>query len=121
MRTVIFNQGFNRIESHNIIRLEHAKLNRLLDEERRVIESFASTVKRKIEAAPHRLFDVNMTWNQIQNHTFLQSLRKKINLLTDAYPQFSSQVAAVRARLQNRFFAIVNAARHQRSNFRLPQ
>ena len=50
MRTVVFNQGFNRVEHHQIISLERAKLNRLLDEERRFTETLIASVKREIEA-----------------------------------------------------------------------
>lgn len=100
MRTVIFYQGFNRIENRNIIRLEHAKLNRLLGEERRVIERLVESVKLRIEAAQYRLFDVGAVWNELQNHSIVRTLRQKIDLLTDVYPQFLSQVEKMRRRLE---------------------
>jgi len=114
MRTVIYNQGFNRIENRNIIRLEHSKLNRLLNEERRVIETLIGSVKRQIEAAPNRLFDIKyikVIWNKLNNHTIVLSLRQKINLLTDAYPQFLSQVIAAHRRLEEKAIETLQVVR----------
>jgi hypothetical protein len=111
MRTVIYYQGFNRIENRNIIRLEQAKLNRLLDEERRVIETLIGSIKQQIEAAPHRLFDVRLIWNKLNNHTIVQSIRQKINLLTDAYPQFLSQVIAMHRRLEEKAIETLQVVR----------
>lgn len=102
MRTVIFNQGFNRVEHHQIVCLERAKLNRLLDEERRVVATLAGSVKRQIETAPKLFTDVQTVWNDIQNHSLVRSLRERINLLTDAYPQFLNQVENARQRLRKR-------------------
>ncbi len=102
MRTVVFNQGFNRVEHHQIICLERAKLNRLLDEERRITETLAGSIKRKIEAAPNLLTDLQTAWNKIQNHAFLKTVRERINLLTDVYPQFLSQVEAARQCLKKK-------------------
>jgi len=102
MRTIVFNQGFNRVESHNIIRLERVKLNRLLDDERRRAEALADEVKRRISAAPAAPCDVKVLWNVIQNHSFLKLLSERINLLTDAYPQFTDQVERARRHLKKR-------------------
>lgn len=102
MRTVVFNQGFNRVEHHQIVCLERAKLNRLLDEERRIIETLASAIKRQIEAAPKLIADVQTAWKDIQNHSLVKAVRERINLLTDAYPQFLNQVETARQRLKKR-------------------
>lgn len=116
MRTVIYNQGFNRIESQNIIRLEHAKLNRLLDEERRIFESFTQSAKKEVEANPRILVNVEESWNRFSNHRIVQDIRRRINCLTEAYPQFLRQVERVRSRLQERFFAVLNAVRYAAQN-----
>ncbi len=111
MRTVIFNQGFNRVEHHQIICLERAKLNRLLDEERRIIVALAGAIKRQIETAPKQLFaDAQTVWNDIQNHSLLKSVRRRINLLTEAYPQFSGQVEAARERMKERILDALEIA-----------
>lgn len=102
MRTVVFNQGFNRVEHHQIICLERAKLNRLLDEERRVVETLAGSVKRQIETAPKLFTDVQTAWSEIQNHSLVRSIRERIDLLTDAYPQFLNQVENARQRLKKK-------------------
>lgn len=102
MRTVIFNQGFNRVEHHQIVSLERAKLNWLLDEERRVIETLGRSIKRQIEDAPKLFTDVRIAWNDIQNHSLVRSLSERINLLTDAYPQFLNQVENARQRLKKK-------------------
>jgi hypothetical protein len=102
MRNVVFNQGFNRVEHHQIICLERAKLNRLLDEERRIIETLAGSVKRQIKAAPMFFTDVQTAWNDIQNHSLVKAVRERIKLLTDAYPQFLSQVEAARQCLKKK-------------------
>jgi hypothetical protein len=110
MRTAIFNQGFNHVEHHQIICLERAKLNRLLDEERRVIEALA--IKRQIEIAPKQLFaDAQTVWNDIQNHSLLKSVCRRINLLTEAYPQFSGQVEAARERMKKRILDALEIAK----------
>ena len=75
MRTVVFNQGFNRVEHHQIISLERAKLNRLLDEERRFTETLIASVKREIEAGARILPSFEIVWNKIQNHAVLQNVR----------------------------------------------
>jgi hypothetical protein len=112
MRTAIFNQGFNHVEHHQIICLERAKLNRLLDEERRVIEALASAIKRQIEIAPKQLFaDAQTVWNDIQNHSLLKSVCRRINLLTEAYPQFSGQVEAARERMKKRILDALEIAK----------
>lgn len=123
MRTVVFNQGFNRIEHHQIISLERAKLNRLLDEERRFTETLIESVKREIEAAARSLPSFETVWNKIQNHDFVQNVHRRIDCLTDAYPQFLQQVNAVRARLREKAKAFVEAARlaiHKASRSALP-
>ncbi len=111
MRTVVFNQGFNRVEHHQIICLERAKLNRLLDEERRFTETLINSAKREIEARAQILPSFETIWSNIQNHAALQNLRRRIDCLTDAYPQFLQQVNAARARLREKAIAAVEAAR----------
>lgn len=111
MRTVIYNQGFNRIESQNIIRLEYAKLNRLLDEERRIFENFIQSAKKEVETNPRILVNVEEVWNRFSNHRVVQDIRRRIDCLIDDYPQFLRQVTNVRSRLRERFFAILNAVR----------
>lgn len=111
MRTVVFNQGFNRVEHHQIVSLERAKLNRLLDEERRFTETLIARVRREIEAGTRGLPSFETVWNKIQNHAVLQNVRRRIDCLTDAYPQFLQQVDAVRARLREKAKAFVEAAR----------
>jgi hypothetical protein len=102
MRNVVFNQGFNRVEHHQIICLERAKLNRLLEEEHCVVETLAGSVKRQIKAAPMFFTDVQTAWNDIQNHSLVKAVRERIKLLTDAYPQFLSQVEAARQCLKKK-------------------
>jgi hypothetical protein len=119
MRTVVFNQGFNRVEHHQIISLERAKLNRLLDEERRFTETLIASIRREIEAGARGLPSFETVWNKIQNHAVLQNVRRRIDCLTDAYPQFLQQVNAVRASLREKVFAAVEAARMaiQKANY----
>ncbi len=103
MKTVIYNQGYNRVENYQIISIERAKLNRLLDEERRTIETLADSVKQQIETTQNLLLtDVQAIWNNIQNHSLIKTVQKRINILTDAYPQFLTQVETVRQRLKKR-------------------
>lgn len=111
MRTVIFNQGFNRVEHHQIVCLERAKLNRLLDEERRFTETLIDSAKRDIEARPQILPSFETIWSNIQNHDLVQNVRRRIDCLTDAYPQFLQQVNTVRARLREKAIAAVEAVR----------
>jgi len=111
MRTVIFNQGFNRVEHHQIISLERAKLNRLLDEERRFTETLITSMRSEIETGARSLPSFEIVWNKIQNHAVLQNVRRRIDCLTDAYPQFLQQVNAVRASLRQKAKACVEAAR----------
>lgn len=111
MRTVVFNQGFNRVEHHQIISLERAKLNRLLDEERRFTETLIVSMRRGIEEGARSLPSFETVWNKIQNHDFVQNVRRRIDCLTDAYPQFLQQVNTVRARLREKAFAALEAAR----------
>jgi len=112
MKTVIFNQGFNRVEHNQIICLERAKLNRLLGEERRITETLAGSIKRQIEAAPNILTDLQTAWNEILNHALVKAVRERINLLTDAYPQFAGQVETARQRLQKRILDALDIAKH---------
>lgn len=116
MRTVIYNQGFNRIESQNIVRVEHAKLNSLLDEERRIFESFTQSAKKEVETNPRILVDVEGVWNRFSNHRVVQEIRRRIDCLVEAYPQFLRQVERVRSRLQERFFAVLNTIRYAAQN-----
>ena len=111
MRTVIYNQGFNRVEDHQILCLERAKLNRLLAEERRVTETFIESAKREIETRPQILPSLEAMWNNIQNQRLVRDVRRRIDCLTDAYPQFSRQVAGVRARLREKANSVFEAAR----------
>jgi hypothetical protein len=111
MGTVVFNQGFNRVEHHQIISLERAKLNRLLDEERRFTETLITSAKREIEVGAQGLPSFETVWNKIQNHDCVQNVRRRIDCLTDAYPQFLQQVNAVRTRLREKAFAAVEGAR----------
>lgn len=111
MRTIVFNQGFNRVEHHQIISLERAKLNRLLDEERRFTETLITSMRREIETGVRGLPNFETVWNKIQNHAVLQNVRRRIDCLTDAYPQFLQQVNAVRASLREKAKACVEAAR----------
>lgn len=111
MRTVVYNQGFNRVEHHQIICLERAKLNRLLTEERRVTETLIESAKREIKTRPQILPSLETMCDKIQNHSIVRDIRRRIDCLTDAYPQFSQQVAGVRARLREKAIAILEAAR----------
>jgi len=111
MRTVVFNQGFNRVEHRQIISLERAKLNRLLDEERRFTQTLIESAKREIEAGARILPSFETVWNKIQNHDLVKNVRRRIDCLTDAYPQFLQQVVAVRASLREKAKAFVEAAR----------
>jgi plasmid maintenance system antidote protein VapI len=112
MRTVVFNQGFNCVEHHQIVCLERAKLNRLLDEERRITETLAGSLKRQIEAAPNLLRDLQTAWNEIQNHALVKAVRERINFLTDAYPQFLNQVEIARQRLKNKILELLDIAKY---------
>lgn len=103
MKSQVFNQGFNRVEHYQIICLERAKLNRLLSEERRIVETLARAMKHRIEAAPNQPHaDAQTAWETIQNQSFVRSVRERIDLLTDAYPQFLGQVEAARQHLKKR-------------------
>ena len=111
MKAQVFNQGFNRVEHHQIISLERAKLNRLLDEERRFTETLIASLRREIEAGTRMLPSFETVWNKIQNHSLVQNVRRRIDCLTDAYPQFLQQVNAVRVSLRQKAKAFVEAAR----------
>lgn len=111
MRTVIFNQGFNRVEHHQIICLERAKLNRFLDEERRCIETLIASIRREIEIKQQILPNFEVIWNKIQNHDLVRNVRRRVDCLTSAYPQFLPQVEGFRARLFEKAVAAVEAAR----------
>lgn len=110
MRTVVFNQGFNRVEHHQIVCLERAKLNRLLDEERRFTETLIESAKREIGARPQILPNFETIWSNIQNHGFVRDVRRRIDCLTDAYPQFLRQVEAAHERLLRKAIAAIEAA-----------
>ena len=111
MRTVVFNQGYNRVEHHQIICIERSKLNRLLDEERRITEILARAMKRQIQAAPDCSGGAQAVWNSIQNHSLVKAVRERINLLTDAYPQFLNQVETTRRRLKRRIIDWLDVAK----------
>jgi hypothetical protein len=68
-------------------------------------------MRREIEAGARGLPGFETVWNKIQNHAILQNVRRRIDCLTDAYPQFLQKVNAVRARLREKAFAAVEAAR----------
>lgn len=112
MKQQVFNHGFNRIEHRQIINLERAKLNRLLDEERRIVETLIHSAKTEFEIKPQILESVQAIWNSVANHRLVREIRRRVDCLTDAYPQFLRQVETARARLQERFFASLNAARY---------
>jgi len=116
MKAVIYNHGFNRVEHHQIINLERAKLNQLLDEERRILETLTQSAKTEIEIKPQILESVQAVWNSIANHRLVREIRRRIDCLTDAYPQFLRQVEIVRTRLQEKFFLVINAARYAAQN-----
>ncbi len=111
MRTVVFNQGFNRVEHHQIICLERAKLNRLLDEERRFTEALIDSAKSEIKVRPQILPSFETIWSNIQNHDLVRNVRRRIDCLTDSYPQFLERVNAVRTQLREKAIAAVEAAR----------
>lgn len=112
MKAVIFNHGFNRVEHRQIINLERVKLNRLLDEERRIVETLTQSAITEIQIKPQILRNVEAVWNSVANHRLLREIRRRVACLTDAYPQFLRQVEVVRSRLQEKFFATINAARY---------
>lgn len=112
MRTVVFNQGFNRVKHHQIVCLERAKLNRLLDLMRRFTETLVESAKREIEARPQILPNFETIWNNIQNHEFVLNISRRIDCLTDDYPQFLRQVETVRAHLLEKAKACVEAVRY---------
>ena len=112
MKTVVFREGYNRIENHQIISIERAKLNRLLDEERRIIETLAGSLKRQIETVLNVSFtDVQAVWNNIESHSLVKTVRKQINVLTDAYPQFQTQVKTAYERLKKRIIEMLETAK----------
>lgn len=111
MKAQVFNQGFNRVEHHQIISLERAKLNRLLDDERRLTETLIASLSREIEAGTRMLPSFEAVWNKIQNHSLVQNIRRRIDCLTDAYPQFLQQVNRVRQSLREKAKASLEAAR----------
>ncbi len=112
MRTVIYHEGYNRVENHQIISIERAKLNRLLDEERRIIETLAHSIKQKVETVKNlSLIDVQAIWDNIQNHSLVETTRKRISILTDAYPQFLTQVETAYKRLKKRIIESLEVAK----------
>ena len=116
MKAVIFNHGFNRVEHHQIINLERAKLNRLLGEERRIVETLTGYAIKEIEIKPRILESVQTLWRNIANHRLVREIRRLIDCLTDAYPQFLRQVKTSRNRLQERFFLTINVTRYAAQN-----
>lgn len=112
MRTVVYNHGFNRVEYHQIVCLERAKLSRLLDEERRLTETLIESVKRQIEARPQILPSFEVVWEKIQNHSIVREIRHRVDCLTEAYPQFLQQVENARARLREKVIAALEATRY---------
>ena len=43
-----------------------------------------------------------MIWNSIRNHSLVKNVRNRISVLTDAYPQFLSQVETMRQSLKKK-------------------
>ena len=111
MKTIVFNQGFNRIEHHQIVCLERAKLNRLLDSMRRLTQILIDSARREIKARPQFLPSLEMIWNKLENHDSMRQIRRRIDYLTDAYPQFLQQVSEARTRLREKAIAVLEAAR----------
>ncbi|HRH41591.1 MAG TPA: hypothetical protein PKY82_08110 [Pyrinomonadaceae bacterium] len=111
MRTIVFNQGFNRVENRCIIQLERTKLNRLLDEERRIIEMLTRSAEKIIKSKPQSLADSKIIWSNIINHRLVRDIRCRLDCLTDAYPQFVQQVKAVRDLIKERFLVAMDALR----------
>lgn len=111
MQATTFSQGFNRVEHYQIVCLERAKLNRLLDEERRFTEILIESAKREIETRPQLLQSFEVIWNKIQNHRIVRDIHQHIDCLTDAYPQFLQQVTNAHARLREKAIAILETAR----------
>ncbi len=102
----------NRVENYQIISIERAKLNCLLNEERRTIETIADSVKQQIETTQNlSLTDVQAIWKNIQKHSLVETVRKRINILTDAYPQFVNQVETARQRLKKRIIESLEIAK----------
>ncbi len=112
MRTIVFDQGFNRFEYRNIVQLERVKLNHLLTEERRIIEMLTRSAEKTIKSKPQILADTKFIWRNILNHRLVRDVRCRLDCLTDAYPQFVQQVKAVRALIKERFFAAMDAIRY---------
>ncbi len=112
MRTIVFDQGYNRVEYRNIVQLERVKLNQLLTEERRLIETLTRSAEKIIKSKPQILVDTKVIWRNIINHRLVQDVRRRLDCLTDAYPQFVQQVNAVRDSIKERFFVAINAVRY---------
>lgn len=112
MKTQVFNQGYNRIENYQIISIERAKLNRLLDEERHITQTLADSLKRQIENMQNLSFsDAQTIWKIIQKHSLIKSVRKRINILTDAYPQFLIQGETAHQRLKKKIIESLEFAK----------
>lgn len=107
MRTIVFDQGYNRVEYRNIVQLERAKLNHLLTEERRLIDILTRSAEKMIKSKPQILVDTKIIWRNIINHRLVQDVHRRLDCLTDAYPQFLTQVKAVRDSIKERFFAAI--------------
>lgn len=116
MKTIVFNHGFNRVEHRQIINIERAKLNHLLNEERRIVENLTKSAQTEIQINPQILRSVEAVWKRIANHRLVREIRRRVDCLTDAYPQFLRQVETVRTRLQEKFFAIINEGRFAAQN-----
>ena len=108
MQATVFRHGFNRVEHHQIVRVERGKLQRLLELERRIIETLIASIKRQIETKQRLPASVEMIWSKIQNHELVQSVAVQINRLTDAYPQFSRQVESARLCVKRKAFTILS-------------
>ena len=88
MKTIVFNHGFNRVEHRQIINIERAKLNHLLNEERRIVENLTKSAQTEIQINPQILRSVEAVWKRIANHRLVREIRRRVDCLTDAYPQF---------------------------------
>lgn len=111
MRTIVFHQGFNRVEARCILQVERARLNNLLTEERRLIERLTLSAQRSVESRPQILPDAKLIWRKIINHPLVIEIRCRLDRLTSAYPQFAERVQAVRSLVKERFLSIIERFR----------
>lgn len=96
----LYDNGFNRRETNQILQIERSKLNRLLEQERSLRLAFVENVAKQFAAEPNLVFDAQKIWQQIENHAAIKNVQTRINILTDSYPQFLDQVNADRAKAE---------------------